>query len=637
MKTITRSFYAKVAFALALCCLTAFVLATNVSSEAPRKASPGTAKEAIRNFDIGQGPKTYAFHLGRETSTRYLGAGLLQQAMQAGELQPRTMVSDDFNGDGMGDLVIGYENQGAGVLGMRHGNLQAISPTDPNVFKAITEGRYPSPFLSEVTLYSLPEAPDFLQFGDFNSDGYADVMAAARGGQKIYLLAGDGRGNLGAPKAIEVPGLLTEMQAATQQLGTFTQLAVGLSAPGGARLATYSKVEDLDGGPESHAMAGEVTSIAFDQLDGDGLEDLAAATSNEVVIVHGRGLQPIESADTDAKSPWETATAAAGLIERENVPFTIIELATGDFTFDRNHQREIALLSDDGTVHLLARGTPDTRPFTRAEKKTIGDLRRAFARDKIDMETLTAEINKSIRPNRAAGWKVAQTMKGTSAYTGTGKTVFQRSNASSGLDELLVGDGINNSVKIVRNELDAAKLKRQATQQYGDAKEVSVDGAPIAAVSTRLSVGVKAGRVLLGAKQIEPTIVILAPHSYTVNSTADLPDSVPTAANGVCQASNGLCTLRAAVMQSNHSGGENTIMVPDGTYTLILGPPDDEANTGGATEQSGDLDIFDWSLFDGSPILNSVSIVGGTRDGCIIQMGTLSPTLATNVPTNKER
>jgi CSLREA domain-containing protein len=633
MKTITRSFYAKVAFALALSCLTAFVLATRVSSEAARNASPGKAKAAIRSFDIGQGPKTYSFQLGRETATQYNGSSSLQQAFEAGQVQPRTMISDDFNGDGMGDLVIGYQKGGAGVLGMRQGNLQAISPTDPNVFQGITEGRYPSPFLPEVTLYSLPEAPDFLQFGDFNSDGYPDVMTAARGAQKLYLLAGDGRGNLGEPQTIEIQGLVTEMRAGTEQVGTFTQLALGLSVPGGAQLAVYNNKEDLAGEPESFPMAGEVNGLAFDQLDGDGIADLAATTSNEVVVVHGRSLEPTPTSDVESLGARDTKPA---FVERQNVSFAIRGLATGDFSFDRNHQREIALLAEDGTVHLLARGTPDTRPFSRAEKKAIGDLRRSLAREKINEETLMAEINKMIRPNGAAGWKVAQTMKGSSAYTGTGKTVFQRLNASNGLDELIVGDGINNSIKTLRNELDEAKLQIQ-TQQSSDLKETSVEGSPIAAVSMRLSIGAKPGTVLLGAKEIEPTIVIFVAHNFTVNSTADLPDSVPTAANGVCQASNGLCTLRAAIMQSNHSGGENTITVPDGTYTLTLGPPDDEANTGGALEQSGDLDIFSWNLFDGSPVLNSVSIVGGTRDGCIIQMGTLSPTLGTNVPNNKER
>jgi CSLREA domain-containing protein len=633
MKTITRSFPLNLAFALTLSCLTAFVLVTTVSSESPGNANSGKAKVAIRSFDIGQGPKTYSFQLGRETTTQYNGSSSLQQAFEAGQVQPRTMISDDFNGDGMGDLVIGYQKGGVGVLGMRLGNLQAISPTDPSVFQGLTEGRYPSPFLPEVTLYSLPEAPDFLQFGDFNSDGYPDVMTAARGAQKLYLLAGDGRGNLGQPKTIEVTGLVTEMRAGTEQVGTFTQLALGLSVPGGAQLAVYNKKEDLAGEPESFPMAGEVNGLAFDQLDGDGIADLAATTSNEVVLVHGRSLEPTPTSDVESLG---TQDAKPALVERQNVSFAIRGLATGDFSFDRNHQREIALLSDQGTVYLLAQGTPDTRPFSKAEKKAIGDLRRSFARDRIDFETLIAETNKFIRPNHVAGWNVAQTINSAAVYTGTGKAVFQRSNSTSGpLDELIVGDGINNRLQVVTNEVDVAKLQR--TQKSNYAKEISVATAPIAAVSTRLSVGARPGTVVLGAKQIEPTIVILAPHSFTVNSTADLPDSVPTAANNTCLASNGLCTLRAAIMQSNHSGGENTIMVPDNTYTLSLGPPDDEANTGGATEQSGDLDIFDWSQFDGSPLLNSVSIVGGTRDGCIVQMGTLSPTLGTNVPNNKER
>ena len=90
-------------------------------------------------------------------------------------------------------------------------------------------------------------------------------------------------------------------------------------------------------------------------------------------------------------------------------------------------------------------------------------------------------------------------------------------------------------------------------------------------------------------------------------------------------------------MQSNHTGGSNAIMVPDGTYTINLGAPDDEANTGGALEESGDLDIFSWNLYDGSPVLTAVSITGGTRDGCIIQMGTFPIPLNSNSPNNKER
>jgi hypothetical protein len=150
-------------------------------------------------FDIGLGAIIFNLQLDRETKTHYVGAASLRQAVQAEQVQPRTIVSDDFNANGMGDLVIGYSNGSGGLLGLRQGNFQATTPSDPDVFERVGLGRYPSPFLPEVTLYSLAETPDFLQVGDFNSDGYSDVMAVARSGQRVYLFAGDGRGHLRGP------------------------------------------------------------------------------------------------------------------------------------------------------------------------------------------------------------------------------------------------------------------------------------------------------------------------------------------------------------------------------------------------------------------------------------------------------
>ena len=157
-------------------------------------------------------------------------------------------------------------------------------------------------------------------------------------------------------------------------------------------------------------------------------------------------------------------------------------------------------------------------------------------------------------------------------------------------------------MQVVKNEQDTARLNIVTAKAAPEPSASSVEGAPLAAVSLRLGVDVRPGRVVLRSGEMEPEVTILAPDAiFTVTSNADLADTVPTAANGVCLASNGQCTLRAAIMQSNHTGGSNTIMVPDATYTLSLGTPDDETNTGGALEQSGDLDIFNWNPFDGIP------------------------------------
>jgi hypothetical protein len=632
MKTFVSSRYLSIPFAFVFCCLCAFVFTNSVSSEGPGNFKKGPAKEAIQMFDIGFGSRTLNLQLGRETRNHYLGSAALQQAIQSGQLQPRTMVSEDFNGDGMGDLVIGYANGGGGVLSMRQGNVQAIAPTG-EVFQGITQGRYPEPFLHEAKLYELPEAPDFLQVGDFNSDGYEDVLVAARGGAALYVLGGDGQGTLGAPQRIDLSGQVTALQADDfRQPGKFTSLALGVRTPDGPKALVYQ--DGLSEAPAAYSMQADVTALAFGRLDDDDITDVAAAAMNQLTVIHGRNDLAGE------------ASAKPAVTETEDLQFAIAGLAVGDFMFDRGHQREIAVLSGDGSVHISARGNPDTRPYTKEEKSTLLALRREFTLNKIDLDTLIARTSPMIRANRGAGWNVAQTI-GTGAspaFTDGGQAVFQRLNGSNlPTDDLLIGDRSSNRMQVVKNEQDTARLNIVTAKASPEPSASSVDGTPLAAVSMRLGVDLRPGRVVLRSGQIEPEIMILAPDAvYTVNSTADLPDDVATFPNATCHASNGLCTLRAAVMQSNHNGGSNTIMVPDGTYTLTLGPPDDEANTGGALEQSGDLDIFSWQFFnnvtgDTSPILTAVSITGGTRDGCIIQMGVLSPTLGTNVPNNKER
>jgi CSLREA domain-containing protein len=117
--------------------------------------------------------------------------------------------------------------------------------------------------------------------------------------------------------------------------------------------------------------------------------------------------------------------------------------------------------------------------------------------------------------------------------------------------------------------------------------------------------------------------IIAAPQSasattFTVNSTADAADAIP--GDGICDDGSGNCTLRAAVMESNFIGGANVITVPSGTYTLTIGPFDDEFNAAGATMESGDLDIVDLSAFS-LPQLTSVTINGAGAAATIINGG----------------
>lgn len=75
--------------------------------------------------------------------------------------------------------------------------------------------------------------------------------------------------------------------------------------------------------------------------------------------------------------------------------------------------------------------------------------------------------------------------------------------------------------------------------------------------------------------------------TVSVNSTEDAVDLDP--GDGVCETApdNGVCTLRAAVLETNALSGQDTIQVPAGTYALAIpGRYEDSAVT-------GDLDITD--------------------------------------------
>ncbi len=72
---------------------------------------------------------------------------------------------------------------------------------------------------------------------------------------------------------------------------------------------------------------------------------------------------------------------------------------------------------------------------------------------------------------------------------------------------------------------------------------------------------------------------------FSVNVLTDTPDANP--GDGVCSDAGGNCSLRAAIMESNATAGDNTISLPVGEYVLSIAGMNEDASA------SGDLDILD--------------------------------------------
>jgi hypothetical protein len=103
--------------------------------------------------------------------------------------------------------------------------------------------------------------------------------------------------------------------------------------------------------------------------------------------------------------------------------------------------------------------------------------------------------------------------------------------------------------------------------------------------------------------------------TFTVNSLLDVPGG-GNLANGVCETANGngVCTLRAAVMEANQvAGGGATIVVPAGVYLLSRpwASPDDET--------TGDIDVFADLTIVGSG--QTASVVDGAAIDRVFDIG----------------
>ncbi len=175
----------------------------------------------------------------------YKGDSTLASALQNGSAQARSLAAADFDRNGTPDVVAGYAFNGAGMITLQRGNPDAFAPADDSVFVRMQQGYNPDSLLPGADVYALPVSPDFLVTGTFTHDSEKDVLFAAKGGA-LYLMEGNGAGQLGAPQQIDLPGPVTALAAGEFRAADgFTDVAVGVTGPGGESLLIFDAVEGL--------------------------------------------------------------------------------------------------------------------------------------------------------------------------------------------------------------------------------------------------------------------------------------------------------------------------------------------------------------------------------------------------------
>lgn len=505
----------------------------------------------------------------------YSGAQTVASALASGQATPLSLTSGDFYEDGIASLIAGYAVPGGGALTVMRGNLDAFAPQSTQSWLAISQGRFPSPFFANAVVVQTPARPDFLAAGRFVGTDHTDLITAARGDSALYVLSGDGHGGFSTPQVVALDGKVTVLAAG--EFGSpnkFTSLLVGINGPQPALLLYQGSEQGLSL-IARYSLPAAATALAFSDLDGDSLSDAAIIAGGQVLILH---------------SVMSTGTPA---LETISLPLSAEAIVLGYFVHDRGWRQQMAILSSDGSLSIVVHGGFDPRQWTQAELKT---MRQAI---------LQKKTNPYAPPPFTAiadGWKIIEIFPGVGNFTDPSSPPL--------MYRASIFDHSTHDVMIINGQAAQMVFISHPNTPLGATTmipgQVSIRtysaGQPIAGLPMRTNVDGRLGLAILHKGKVAASVMMPLPDpTFTVDTTADTVDVNP--GDGICADAAGHCSLRAAVMEANASLGNDTIMVPAGTFTLTI--PDN----GLFNATGGHLDINDGvSIVGQGP--NSTIIVG---------------------------
>ena len=212
-----------------------------VASRAPRESHPSRQSPAGASPKSSESGPSVWLQESQPLAVTHVDATGKRRSLAAAGAQPLSLVSGDFDEDGVEDLVVGYGTQAGGLIAVHRGNLDAFAPQSHESWQATAEGRFPSPFLREARVFDIPVKPDFVASGNFTGHDDLDLVAASRDSNLLYVLAGDGKGGFRDPQPITLPGNVTALAAGNLGRGKpFSDLIVGVTGTRGSSVVVYS-------------------------------------------------------------------------------------------------------------------------------------------------------------------------------------------------------------------------------------------------------------------------------------------------------------------------------------------------------------------------------------------------------------
>lgn len=474
------------------------------------------------------------------------------------QAQPLSMVTGDFDEDGVNDLVIGYGVPKGGSIAFLRGNLDAHAPQSRESWLAASRHQYSAPYLQIVKPVPVSMQPELMISADVNGDGHLDLVYASKGGSRINVIFGDGNGNFSVPVSTSVAGGITALAAyrpGAPLLGEAIIAAYQMSQ--GARLSIISYNTNTFATRATYTLPGAATAMSVGNLDADFIPDTAIVEKNQLIILHGKD-----------------AISGGGQIT--TVPVSNVEsVAIGEFLFDRHPQLQLSVLTSNGNVVIFAHQGFDPTPYTPQE---IAARRHAHV-NRDSAQTPAQETSDT----GDAPWTQIEQYATAATHPASGRPpIIVRSRSAGGFDNLIVLDPAQQQQTVISHSLSSPRgFSAAALMPSAHVTSAGMSsGNVVAAVSASVSPDGRDGLVVLNSDSTSPNITLpSAGNTFFVTTTADNTGTTTDPSDGIrcTQQTNPTetCTLRDAITFANNDATDNinagmsdTIMVPAGTYNL---------------------------------------------------------------------
>jgi uncharacterized repeat protein (TIGR01451 family) len=249
-----------------------------------------------------------------------------------------SMASGDFDENGVADVVVGLGGSGRFALSIYRGNPDTLYPDGPEARQRRSTNRSIAASLLPAELIPLAASPDWLVAGDFDGDGHLDVAAAARGGEALYLLSGNGNGDFAPIRRIDLGGRVTAVGSTDTSLTDgVANIAIGIIDDGGPGVMLFNTLSNSrDARPAIARTSGEVATIAFRRSNLRNSSYVLIGAGQELVI------RPLGLTDRDTSA----------LTQHHSFSSLIRSIVVGSFA--GGDSSDVAVLTADGAVSLLS-------------------------------------------------------------------------------------------------------------------------------------------------------------------------------------------------------------------------------------------------------------------------------------------